>query len=445
MRRPHRPRGHSGLAETGALIALLSSFAAASPAWSQSDTAMLFVANNGNLEGSVTAFRVDEGGELAFANRIVTGTRTSTSQPCAGCNATSIAVSPDGRFVAASHAAGNDPNPDGISIFEVAADGSIALRTLLPLVGVGTPLDIVWTSEVHVAVTRTDFSGSSVATYRFVETSDNVVLVDTAPCGAFNSSLAFDPAGRFLFGQDSFGATVYAWFVEPNGTLVSLGTASSGGIYPLGLGLSPDGRFLYAGGGISGGGEAVVAFDVADGLPSLLPKSPFTSPGESPKQVVVSPDGAFAFAAHGGDGTIRGFARDGESGGLAATGVSFEVGGQGGLGEIATLGGFLYATDRDTFGDGVRGVRVLEVTGNGDLLAVGEVVSTEGVTPNGLAAWAPLASPCPADLDGDGQVGAGDLTVLLAAWGERGPADLDGDGHVEAGDLATLLAAWGPC
>ena len=63
MRRPHRPRAHSDLAETGALLALitlLSSFAAASPAWSQSETAMLFVANNGNLEGSVTAFRVDE-------------------------------------------------------------------------------------------------------------------------------------------------------------------------------------------------------------------------------------------------------------------------------------------------------------------------------------------------------------------------------------------------
>ena len=51
----------------------------------------------------------------------------------------------------------------------------------------------------------------------------------------------------------------------------------------------------------------------------------------------------------------------------------------------------------------------------------------------------------PADLDGDGSVGAGDLAILLAGWGACAgcPADLDGDGSVGASDLASLLAAWG--
>ena len=54
----------------------------------------------------------------------------------------------------------------------------------------------------------------------------------------------------------------------------------------------------------------------------------------------------------------------------------------------------------------------------------------------------------PADLDGDGVVGAGDLASLIAAWGvcpASGdcPADLDGDGSVGASDLASLIAAWG--
>jgi carboxypeptidase T len=49
----------------------------------------------------------------------------------------------------------------------------------------------------------------------------------------------------------------------------------------------------------------------------------------------------------------------------------------------------------------------------------------------------------PGDLDGDGQVGAADLALLLAAWGATGgPADLDGSGLVEGSDLAALLAAW---
>ena len=52
---------------------------------------------------------------------------------------------------------------------------------------------------------------------------------------------------------------------------------------------------------------------------------------------------------------------------------------------------------------------------------------------------------CPADLDGSGMVGSGDLAILLAAWGGTGASDLDGSGTVGSGDLAVLLAAWGPC
>jgi murein tripeptide amidase MpaA len=50
------------------------------------------------------------------------------------------------------------------------------------------------------------------------------------------------------------------------------------------------------------------------------------------------------------------------------------------------------------------------------------------------------------DLDGDGDVDAADLAVLLGAWGPTGgagsAADLDGDGDVDAADLAILLGAW---
>ena len=54
---------------------------------------------------------------------------------------------------------------------------------------------------------------------------------------------------------------------------------------------------------------------------------------------------------------------------------------------------------------------------------------------------------CPADLDGDGNVGAFDLAMLLGAWGPNPghPADFDGDGVVNAFDLAQVLGAWGMC
>jgi hypothetical protein len=57
------------------------------------------------------------------------------------------------------------------------------------------------------------------------------------------------------------------------------------------------------------------------------------------------------------------------------------------------------------------------------------------------------SSSCPADLDGDDEVGITDFLALLAAWGPCPgcDADLDGDGEVSVTDFLALLAAWGPC
>lgn len=52
---------------------------------------------------------------------------------------------------------------------------------------------------------------------------------------------------------------------------------------------------------------------------------------------------------------------------------------------------------------------------------------------------------CPADLDGDGAVGGGDIGLLLSQWGGDGSADLNGDGVVAGADVGLLLASWGPC
>ncbi len=51
------------------------------------------------------------------------------------------------------------------------------------------------------------------------------------------------------------------------------------------------------------------------------------------------------------------------------------------------------------------------------------------------------------DLDGDGCIGATDLSAVLGAWGPctNCAADFNGDGDVGAPDLAELLARWGDC
>ncbi|MBL0927191.1 MAG: S8 family serine peptidase [Phycisphaerales bacterium] len=63
-----------------------------------------------------------------------------------------------------------------------------------------------------------------------------------------------------------------------------------------------------------------------------------------------------------------------------------------------------------------------------------------------------LPTPCAADVDRNGSVGANDLSRLLVAYGSSlgGPgwdaaADVDGNGAVGANDLTLLLTSWGPC
>ncbi len=60
-----------------------------------------------------------------------------------------------------------------------------------------------------------------------------------------------------------------------------------------------------------------------------------------------------------------------------------------------------------------------------------------------------IVDSCPPDLDHNGDVGFGDLIILLASWGPCAPgdcpADLDGNNDVGFGDLIILLDAWGAC
>ena len=58
------------------------------------------------------------------------------------------------------------------------------------------------------------------------------------------------------------------------------------------------------------------------------------------------------------------------------------------------------------------------------------------------------APPCPADIDGNGDVGTNDILAILADWSascEGCDADLDGDGDVDVDDLLTVVSNFGPC
>jgi hypothetical protein len=80
----------------------------------------------------------------------------------------------------------------------------------------------------------------------------------------------------------------------------------------------------------------------------------------------------------------------------------------------------------------------------------GEIVRWEGPAvaraPIPASAYIKGGTVMQIDLNGDGDVGAADLAILLGSWGPAAagtPADFDRNGLVNAGDLARLLAYWG--
>ncbi len=78
------------------------------------------------------------------------------------------------------------------------------------------------------------------------------------------------------------------------------------------------------------------------------------------------------------------------------------------------------------------------------------VIPNHDITGSLFGAEVVIELECPADLNGDGNVGVPDVLELLALWGqcddgEGCQADLNGDDSIGVPDLLLLLSAWGPC
>ncbi len=435
---------------------------AAASAAAQSTDPMIFVANNGNLEGSVSSMRYNPDGSLTLVDRVVTGSRTSTSQPCPACNAYAISRSPSGRYLATTHASGQ--LPEDYTIYEVAADGTLSIVTSLTLPQAG--LDLDWVTDGLLATAVTNLGGvNELRLYEFNAGLQTLTLADSDAAGDFLTSVAVHPSGEWIATNDSFGFTVRLWSISgSNATLVNTIPIP---VYGVAIEFSPDGQFLYAAGGISSGGRAFSGFFFDSENNNLIevPGSPFTSPGQSPKGFAFSTDGSLLFVSHGTDATIRVFSLDPSTGEATSLGQSFDVGLQGTLQGMDSLDGVLFALDNSTALDGIQGAYAFGIDAMTGQLTPGpnSPLLTGGIGANDVASWP--GSACPGDiaddfgtLGGDGMISFGDFLALL---GLIGPcpggmpgctgdiADdfgtLGGDGMISFGDFLALLGLIGPC
>ncbi len=408
-------------------LLVLSAGALVAPAAAQTSSPTVFVTNDGNNEGAVTSFGFNTDGTLRMLDRLVIGTG---SDP--GTNATAIDISADGAWLATGHATAF--TEEQLTIIEVAPDGTLSITGEF-LVPYGTPLDVAWIDSEYLAVATSDFGGleNGVVIYRWDD--GRLEEVDRAQFGSFTTNLLMDRRQRVLYAQNSpfSGGDVRGFAVDAEGQLELVNISPTGTNFPLGMGISPDGERLYAACGISGSRHDIVAFDVnVGGSLEFDFRSPFLSPGDSPKLVKVSDDGRWLFAGHGADATLQGFEIEGGS--LFPTGVSFDVGLQGSLGDAEILGDTIIVTDNTTAIDGISGVYAFRLETDGTITQLGDIADSGGTQPDQIAVWP--GDSCRADLTGDGELDFFDFLEfqnLFAAGDPR--ADFTGDGVLDFFDF----------
>lgn len=421
-----------------ARLGILAAAAAASLALAQADEPTVFVANQGNLEGSVSSFSIDPDGTPVFIDKLITGSRPSTSVDNPGTNTIALSVSPSGAYLATGHATGS-ASGDYVSILGVNADAtmSIVLQHLMP----ETTYSVAWVDDTFLAVTQTVVFGTNeLVIFAFDAESETLTEVDRAYCGTFATTIAKNPTNRVVYVNDSGSVKeIYGFEVGVDGSLTQIQNISLA-TYPLGIEVGPSGRSLYAAAGISGGGHAFRIFDLdGDGLMSPNAGNPYTSPGSSPKGFSVDPTGTLLFVQHGTDATIRSFFLDEKTGGAIPTGQSFDVGSQGTLGGSDAWGGYLFVTNKY---DSPRGLHSLAI--NLDTGAMTPVtataVDTTGISPESVRVWDPASVGCRADLAADGVLDFFDVAAFLQLFadGDLG-ADFTDEGILDFFDVAAFL------
>ena len=236
-----------------------------------------------------------------------------------GNNPCHLAIVGD-KIVTANYSGGS------VSEFEIGANG-IAWngRTMAAFAGCGPDSVRQKTSHIHYTILTPD-STKLLATdlgadciYGFAVKDGNITLQDTlqlAP-GFGPRHLEFSPDGRFCYLIGELSGDVMTLRYE-QGTLTPIATIECDSLHVRGSGdihVSPDGKYVYASNRLAGDG--IRTFAVNDD--GTLRNVGYTPTPSHPRNFVISPQGNYLIAACKNDNVIVVYARDKASGKLTPT------------------------------------------------------------------------------------------------------------------------------
>jgi 6-phosphogluconolactonase (cycloisomerase 2 family) len=272
---------------------------------------------NERTEGGVTAVRLSD--------RKILGTRSSGGEaPC------QLSVHPGGRWLlSANYGSGS------VAVHPVEDSGALGERTDLvvhnsPAPGPGQDgphAHQIVTSPDGGHVLAVDLGTDTVYTYRLDESRGTLTEVSRARTrpGAGPRHLTFHPGGRYAYLANEVDNTVVVCAYDPGSGRLTPGAPQSTGTgsgtnYPAQLVVTPDGSYAYL---ANRGHDSLTRYAVeADGARlRLLDTVPVG--GDFPRQIALSPDGGLLFAALQRSSAVSVFRVDPEGGELRRAGGPF--------------------------------------------------------------------------------------------------------------------------
>jgi 6-phosphogluconolactonase len=313
----------------------------------------------------VIAFRRADDGSLGLIGSVATGGNGDGSPHLQSQG--SVTLTGDGQHLLVTNAASDD-----LSVFSVAADGSIELRER---VDTGSTPRSVDERDGLVVVLNTGEPG--LASFRLQ--ADRIARVeggDQALAGshADPAQVAFSPDGSMVVITERATDSIVTYELTADGTFGASSVVASEGPTPYGFAFTSGGTLIVTEAfGAQKGAAAASSYAIANG--SLTPRTSSVGNGRSEIcWAVITPDDRFAFTTNFADGAVSRYAiaSDGSLSLEDAT-AGISVDGMPGLRDedITSDGRFLYAIDADggrIYGWSVDAEGSLEPVGSWDEL-----------------------------------------------------------------------------
>lgn len=227
-----------------------------------------------------------------------------------------MAITPNGAFGYVNNYGSGNPEPSGSGTTVRVVD--LNTNTIVgPAITVGlAPAALAITPDgAFVYVVNYVDGNPNTGTISIIRTSDNTVVAPTITGLSGPFAIAITPDGKYAyvtnFGSNNFtpiGTTVSVVDLTTNTIVNTINLA----LQPAGVAITPDGRFvyatnyntLYAGAGftdLTAGQGTVNIIDRASN--TVIP--PIIAVGQSPANIAIAPNGAFAYVSNFTSNTVN--------------------------------------------------------------------------------------------------------------------------------------------